>query len=233
MKKLKSATDSDLISPREFNKRYRKWLSKHNDTIQKLTEITNENKVSWGSYIEEVAIKYANNIAVKFEDEEITYKEFNESVNQFSHFFLSIGLGKGDIIEVLLPNRTEYLYIFSAAAKIGAVVSLINIDLRERSLIHSIKLTPGKCIIIDEDCFESFTQVKELLDLKKEQMLLFLPSRDKIKISEDFVDISKLVIKQSRENPSTTLNVKTNDPLAYIFTSGTTGISKASILIHN
>jgi citronellyl-CoA synthetase len=233
MKKSEGTAETYLINQREFNKRYRKWLRKHNDTIQKLTEITRENKLSWGSFIEEAAIKYANNIAVKFEDEELTYKQFNESVNQFANYFLSLGLKKGETIEVILPNRIEYLIIFSAAGKIGAVASLINIDLREKSLIHSIKLTPGKIIIVDEECFEYVNQIKDQLDLKEDQILLFLPNEGKIATPETFNDLSEAVKECSKANPSTTLKVRTKDPLANIFTSGTTGLSKASILIHN
>ncbi len=233
MKKEEETAETYLINPREFNKRYRKWLKKHNDTIQKLTEIPRENKLSWGSYIEEAAIKYANNIAIKFEDEEFTYKQFNENVNQYTHYFLSLGLKKGDIIEVILPNRIEYLIIFSAAAKVGAVASLINIDLREKSLIYSIKLTPGKIVIVDEECFESFNQIKDQLDLNQDQSLLFLPNEGKMATPEGFYNLSEAVKGCSKTNPSTTLKVTTTDPLAYIFTSGTTGLSKASILIHN
>ncbi len=233
MKKSEETAETYLINRREFNKRYRKWLKKHNDTIQKLTEIPRENKLSWGTFIEEAAIKYANNIAVKFEDEELTYKQFNENVNQYANYFLSLGLKKGDTIEVVLPNRIEYLIIFSAVAKIGAVASLINIDLREKSLIHSIKLTPGKIIIIDEECFEFFNQIKDKLDLNEDQILLFLPNEGKIATPKAFNDLSEAVNECSKTNPSTTLTIRTNDALAYIFTSGTTGLSKASILIHN
>jgi len=53
------------------------------------------------------------------------------------------------------------LLLIGAVGKIGAVGSLINPDLREKSLIHSFKTTLGKVIIIGEENLDSFEKVKD------------------------------------------------------------------------
>ncbi len=220
--------ESDLIPTREFRKRNMRFIRKHGSDIAKLNATVEENKVSWGQLVEENAETYADKTAIIFEDITLTYKEFNEWVNRYAHFILSLGLKKGDVIELMMTNRPEYLMILTAAGKTGVIASLINIDMREMSLAHCLELTPGKLIIVGENCYESFNAVKSDLDLSKDQKLYFLPDQGLISIPGDFIDLSKEVINFPVDNPSTTYDIKTSDIIAYIFTSGTTGFPKAT-----
>jgi citronellyl-CoA synthetase len=162
----------------------------------------------------------------------LTYKEFNEWVNRYAHYFLSLGLKKGDVVELMMTNRPEYLMIEYAIGKIGAITSLINIDMREMSLAPCLKLTPGKIIIVDENCFDTFSKVKSDIDLSEHQLLYFFPDQGLIPNPEGFIDLSQEVKNFPIDNPSTTKDVQTSDTIAYIFTSGTTGFPKATRFAH-
>ncbi len=225
--------EQDLIPNKEFRRRNMRFLRKHANILAELIKINEENKVSWGELVETNAETYADKTAIKFEDITLTYKEFNEWVNRYAHFFLSLGLKKGDVIELLMTNRPEYLMIVAAVGKIGVIASLINIDMREMSLVHCLKLTPGKLIIVDENCYESFRAVHSDLDLSEDQILYFLPDQGLISIPEDFIDLSQEVTDFPVDNPSTTQDIKTSDTLAYIFTSGTTGFPKATLFANS
>ena len=149
--------DKDLIPTDEFVKRNMQFMKKFGTELLAAQQMIRNNKTSWGTVIELSAEKYAEKIAIKFEDSTITYKEFNEQINRYAHYFISMGLKKGDVVELVMANRPEYLIIVTAIGKIGAITSLINIDLRESSLKHCLKLTPGKFIIVGENCFNIFT----------------------------------------------------------------------------
>ena len=223
----------DLIPNDEFRKRSTEFFRKYGRSLQEVSMKITENKISWGTLVELNAEKYAENIAIKFEDISLTYKDFNERVNQYAHYFISVGLKKGDIVELMMVNRPEYLIIVSAISKIGGITSLINIDLREISLVHCLELTLGKFIIIGENCYDIFNKVKSKLDLSKVQRLYFIPDQNLIATPDGFVEISQEVINFSIENPPTTINVRTSDTFTYIFTSGTTGFPKAAIFAHS
>jgi len=222
----------DLIDDDEFKKRYKKKARLVRKVIIDIFNMRDENKITWGSIIEKNAEKFSDNVAIKFEDTILTYKQFNERVNQYTHYFISIGLRKGDIVELLVLNRTEFLIIVAATAKIGAIASLINTDLREKSLIHCFNLTPGKFIIIDESCLEAFNDIKSNLKMTEDQKLFFLPDQGEIPIPDDFIDLTQVINEFTIENPSTTRDVKSSDYFVYIFTSGTTGLPKATVLTH-
>ena len=224
--------DQDLIPKDEFIKRNTEFFKKFGIELLTLTKVVSENKTSWGTVVEINAEKYAGNIAIKFENTTLTYEEFNEWVNRYAHYFISMGLKKGDVTELVMTNRPEYLIILTAIGKIGAVTSLINIDLRESSLVHSLKLTPGKFIIVGENCFNIFNGIKSELNLSQDQKLFFLPDQGLISPPKGFIDLSIEVKNFPVDNPATTINVKTSDPITYIFTSGTTGLPKATIFAH-
>jgi len=225
--------ESDLIDKREYRKRRMRKFRKHGNLLKEIMDFGFENKVSFGTIVEKNAEKYSDNVALKFEDITFTYKEFNELVNRYAHYFISLGLKKGDVVEIFLTNRPELLIIFTAIGKIGAINSMINTEIREKTLAYCLNLTPGKCIIVGSELIDAFTNVKSELNLSEEQKLLFSPDRKSMSVPEDFIDLSKVIKDFPTHNPSTTDNVKTNDPIAYAFTSGTTGLSKAAIVIHS
>ncbi|MHA2009301.1 MAG: long-chain-acyl-CoA synthetase [Promethearchaeota archaeon] len=225
--------ESNLIDVEEFNKRFKVWTEKHSETIAKLEKMGAENKVSWGSFVEENAQKYPDKPAIKFEDTTITYKEFNELVNKYANYFLSIGLKKGDIAKVLIKNRIEFLLIYTANAKIGVISSLINTDLRKKTLIHCMNITSGKIVIIGEECFKAFNDVRTSLNLSDAQQLCFIHDFNEIDLPEGFVDLPQTVNNFPVNDPLSTDEIMTSDVLAYIFTSGTTGLPKAALLTHS
>lgn len=192
-----------------------------------------ENKISWGTIVERNAREYSDKIAIKFEDILLTYKEFNEQVNRYAHYFISLGLKKGDIVEIFMTNRPELLIAFTAIGKIGAINSLINTELREKTLAYCLNLTPGKLIIVGSELIDEFTKVKSELNLSNDQILLFSPDRDSKPLPDGFIDLSLIIKDYPPRNPTTTCNVKTNDPIVYFFTSGTTGLYKAATVIHH
>ncbi|MCK5347154.1 MAG: AMP-binding protein, partial [Candidatus Heimdallarchaeota archaeon] len=175
-----------MIDRKEFRKRQKAFREKHAEHFAQTMNFVRERNPSFGEIIERNAIKYADNIAVKFEDIQLTYKEFNEWANRYAQYFISLGLKRGDVIEVIMRNRPEIMFIVAAVAKLGVSASLINPDLRRKSLIHSLKTTPGKIIIVDEECFNMFDDVKSDLQLSADQKLYFSPDRGKISCPEGY-----------------------------------------------
>ncbi len=220
------------IDRKTFRRKLRNFYAENDYILREIMTRMKENKMSIGTLIERNAREFSDIIAVKFEDEKLTYKEFNECVNRYAHYFISIGLKKKDVAVVLMKNRLELLFILSALAKIGVISSLINSDFQGEALIHSLTISPSKIIIIDETCYEAFEAVKPSMGLTKEQILLFVRDQGKVPLPEGFIDLMKKVEPFPAENPPTTANIKTFDTFAYVFTSGTTGLPKAVPIPH-
>lgn len=68
----------------------------------------------------------ADRIALHFEDRQQTYGQLAERVDALARGLVAAGLRKGDRAAVLLHNRLEFIEIFFALAKAGAVAVPIN-----------------------------------------------------------------------------------------------------------
>ncbi|NHJ01833.1 MAG: long-chain-acyl-CoA synthetase [Candidatus Heimdallarchaeota archaeon] len=201
--------------------------------------------INFGSIIEDAAVKYPNRIAVKWDDKDIPvtamqmivphikYKEFNENINRYANYFLKIGLKKGDIICLLVGNRVDSLILHAAAAKVGAISSMMNTGWRSNTLSYAINLNPCKAIIIGEELINLFNQTKAEINKTEDQKLYFLPDSGKIQTPPNIIDMKEEIKNMSIDNPPTTRTISIFDPCHLVFTSGTTGGKpKAAFTMH-
>ena len=202
-------------------------------TQKQVANVGTENRESWGSMLAENAAKFPHNPAVKSAEACLSYREFNAAVNRCANFFIFNGIKKGDVACVCLENRPELLIVYSAMAKIGAVNSMINTDLRRDSLKHCLTLHPAKVYIIGEEVIEAFEEIKNDLGLRPDQTLYCIPDNGQKPAPEGFIDLNEACRNFPATNPTTVADVKPTDTIAYVFTSGTTGgRPKAAVITH-
>ncbi len=230
------AKDEGLISLFDYLKGWLPLVWRLPAILYNVKQILNvgvENRESWGSMLEENAVKFPDNPAIKSEEACLSYREYNTSVNRCANFFISKGLAKGDVACVFMENRPELLIVYSAMAKIGAINAMINTNLRRDSLKRCLSLHPAKIYLVGEEVIDAFEEVKDDLALRFDQKLYVVPDKGQKPAPEGFTDLLVVVKDADAGNPSTTATVTPADTIAYVFTSGTTGgMPKAAIIKH-
>ena len=204
-----------------------------------------EGGINWGTILEKTAAELPNRIAVKWDDNDmpltsmqmvvphIKYKEFNEAINRYANYFLKCGIQKGDVICILLANRVECLELHLAAAKTGAVSSMMNSGWRGRTLAYALNLKPGKAIVVGEEHIELFNEARPEIANADGQMLLYLEDSGTSPAPGGFINLKEAIKDSSAENPSTTKTISMYDPCHLVYTSGTTGgMPKAAFTTH-
>ncbi len=227
--------ESKILKFRDILPKFVKFIPKIPRTIKAVREakkMSTDSNTSLGSIFEENAVNYAGRPAIKYEDAVYTHEEFNRIVNRYAHFMLSLGIQKGETVIAFLENRPEILFIIGAVSKIGAVVSLINPYQRGPVLSHSVGLAPSRFFLIGEELVGAFAEVKDGLKLDGDTGFFYLRDTGSSGVPAGYRDWDQATKDGDTGNPSTTAAIKMEDPFAYLFTSGTTGMPKAAITLH-
>ena len=95
--------------------------------------------------LEAQASKNPSKVFLYFDEQEVTYKEFNEQINRAANVFLDLGVKKGDRVCFFLPNCPEYLYAWFGLAKIGAVLVPINTNYKTEETKYIVNHSEANC----------------------------------------------------------------------------------------
>src|SRR6185295_8466739 len=86
--------------------------------------------------------------------------------NQYARWALRQGLAKGETVCLLMPNRPEYLAIWTGIIHAGGAVALLNTNLVGQSLAHCIDTVEPRHIIVAAELAGAFAVVEPLLKSK-------------------------------------------------------------------
>ena len=184
---------------------------------------------SLGMRIEFWAKKTPNEKGLFFKDKSWTWKSINEESNKIASYFLSLGLKPSECVAVMMENSPEFLFVTGGISKIKGISSLINVNLRKQPLIHVMKITEPKYVIVDDDCLPAIQGVFSDLNLKNNTIFVISKTAHK---KHNFVDLSNELNTISSNNPKTIVDFTYGDVCSYLFTSGTTGFPKAVMIKH-
>ena len=172
------------------------------------------------------ALIWPDNIAVVFEGERHTYKQFNERINRFANFLIESGCKKGDGLAVMADNCAKYLEVYFSAAKIGVRVTPINVRLGDDEIAFIINDSETTFIAVGDGYEGKFEKIKDSLKKIKTWVTLdnYMPG---------FLDYEKLLGQSSVVEPDIDkYDVQENDLAILMYTGGTTGLPKGVMLSH-
>ena len=77
----------------------------------------------------------------------LTYAQMQEEVERFAGALVAAGIGKDDVIIIQLPNISEFVSLYFAAATIGAIVSPVAVQYRTHELSAMFGIVEPKAFI--------------------------------------------------------------------------------------
>ncbi len=186
-----------------------------------------------GCIIRKKAQRYPNKVAIIFEDTPVTYLQLNEGCNRCAQMMLQAGIKKGDRVAALLYNSVEFLEIYFAAAKIGAIFVPLNTRLVARELEYQLDDSSAKMLFMHRSFAETIDQIRNNLSINNDRYILVKDFDNDIAhpdFGQNYHELSKHLDKTE---PVLEEQVYLADPLAIIYTSGTTGNPKGALVSHN
>ena len=183
---------------------------------------------SIGALVAEAAAAHPTRTALRYRDQSYSYSQFNQRANRVAHALAARGVGRGDAVAILMENRPEVLFAVSGIVKLGAVASMLNTSQRGEVLQHSLQLIEAKAVIVGTELLPALQE----LDEPAAQTWLVQREAPDEQIAGNLNDFDAELATQATHDPAITAQITLGEPAYYIFTSGTTGLPKASVMSH-
>ena len=105
--------------------------------------------------------KYPNLKAIEYLGRKITYKKLLKNVEKTAIAFKKLGVSKGDIVTVCLPNVPEALYCIYALNKLGAIANMTHPLSSEGELKEAVNSTNSTILIM---CNQFYDKIEPIIN---------------------------------------------------------------------
>jgi long-chain acyl-CoA synthetase len=146
-----------------------------------------------------------------------TYAEFSRAVDRTAAMLAAHGVGKGDVVSLLMPNCAEYIIAYFACWKVGALAGPVNSLLKSQEIAYVISDSEAKVLLIHPESQATVDGIRAEL-----------PSLKSVIVFDDEAEATRDFENSSPASPALTAD----DEAIIIYTSGTTGKPKGCLLTH-
>jgi len=213
-------------------------------------EIKNSNTFYKTKFFPDAKINYAENLlqkdnetpAIIFKSEngfrnELSWKILNSNVTKISYWLKSNKIVKGDRVAAYLPNIPETVVAYLGVSSIGAIWSSCSPDFGTAGVIDRFSQISPKILFIGDKYFYNGKKINIIERLKdilekvpsiKKVVVISYPGTELefLKKSKNNISYWKDIISVSSEHKNQYESLNFNDPLAILYSSGTTGKPK-------
>jgi carnitine-CoA ligase len=174
--------------------------------------------------LERQACRYGGHPLFIAGDVSISFEEMPQVAARFAGTLAAAGIRPGDRVALMCGNRAEFIESFLGCAWLGAIAVPINVASRGPQLVHYLRNSGARLLIIEAECFEAFAQMGERLALERIWVV-----GGEVPARLDWISPAPLppraeAIAPGADDPAQTL--------AILYTSGTTGPSKGVCCPH-
>ncbi|QII07368.1 long-chain fatty acid--CoA ligase [Rhodococcoides fascians A25f] len=181
--------------------------------------------INFATVVDRNAARFPDRIAVSETNREVTHEELRTRVDALAVALVELGIGRGDIIGVLLYNHIEFIETMFAANRIGAAIVPLNYRLSDAEWTFILQHAEAVAIVTEAEFADKIDVIGPHLPLLRTKVTLSDPSGPTWNRYSDLVD---------RHLGETTdlADVDPSELQRLMYTSGTTSRPKGVKISH-
>jgi len=177
----------------------------------------------------------------KRERRSLTYREFDRDVTRLAQGLRDLGIGRGDVVAIYMPNLPETFVAFFAILKLGAIVLPLFSGFGPAPIQSRLNHGEAKAVItadgtwrrgvpaplksVLDAALECAPSVQHVVVVRRDGLAIDTPMRKERDLWWDDVVASK-------DGVLATVEMQAEDPAILLYTSGTTGEPKGCVWTH-
>ena len=223
----------------------RPWFKKESGWPDEVPKNLDFPGISLGEMLKESSQKYPDLNAIWFLGGFMKYRELFGYASSLATALSNLGLKKGEVVALMLPNSFQYVVCFYGCQMLGITCTGVNPTYKPGEVQHQLKMTGARALItldaLYQPCIQPIigntgigivitTNIGDHLPWLKRTLGKALKKIPTGEVPKDAISYRKLL-----ETPARVPEVKINpeeDIATFIMTGGTTGVPKAAMLTH-
>ena len=192
---------------------------------EKETTMALVNDISLFDVIRRNAKIFAEREALVYKDARYTHRQLKERCDLIATGLVRRGVVKGDRLAVMAHNSDEYLFLFGAAAKIGAIMLLVNWRLKQDELAYILNDGKPKFVFAGQEFQTLVLEAVQDMDFVQE---VYSIGGDPT--AQNVISFSELF---RREGSTQEFELTSDCGVAIVHTAAIDGQQKGALLTHS
>jgi long-chain acyl-CoA synthetase len=232
---------------------HRPWVKSYPEDVPKTLEPYPEKSLF--RLLEESAQRFPDRPAIAWFGRHFTYRELLRETERMSAALASLGVKPGDRVGLILPNCPQYVIAYYATVRLGAIIVGNNPLYTQRELAHQLNDAGCDVVVVLDQLYPNLksidqefrprevivTGLEDYMPFPKNVLAPLLVFRKQARKERrpwppvprgEGVKRWRQLMTAVRDVPPVAEVNAREDPAGFIYTGGTTGLSKGAMLSH-